>query len=556
MLQRKSEKEFAEKFNRLIKRDFISEKGLNEIIDESEISGNYPEELLLRKGIPRHEVLFCLSEYYGLPFVEYDESVVVSHHMIRHMDMERLNSGLWMPISVREDKAEVIAYAPDNPSVIGDIRKTLGVEHINFLLALPADLIRIIENNFDVNPNFPSSAGRTPLAKVRTFLADRRSMFACYRTSLAKGRTGLAFLRTGISFIAISVVLFRIFGVGYLTIVEAALLCAGIVSAADGLIWYNPARQTGKKIPACSPTEPTWGSTVLEVSNPGDDPEFSRTGPVSVAAELRSDWCNLSPVMRRRFLASDRTDLAEERTVLSCYRTMMARARTGLAFSRTGIAFIGLGIALLRQFRTGPWTVFDACLIVVGALMAMEGFYWYLPGRRAGRKGFESVRKTENKVSIWDFVFPPVHKLSQSRDLYQCAPPVRPSHEPGIWATTGLALERTVLADRRNVMARLRTVMARSRTGMAFIRTGMSISAVGTGLQLYFGAGNVLWTIFNSAMILIGLLLMADGLYWHLPAENIRKQFPYCFGDMELTIPDYGRPTRFWKKVIFSHDDI
>jgi len=560
MSNRKSDKEFAEefakKFNRLIKRDRISEKALNEIIEESEGSGRYPEELLLAKGICRHEVLFCLAEYYGLPFVEYDESVVVSQNIMRHMNMERLKSALWIPLSVTQEKAKVAAYTPDNPSVLEDIKKTLNVEKVDFLVALPADLIRIIENNFDVNPNFPGSAGRTPLAKVRTFLADRRSMFACYRTSLAKGRTGLAFLRTGLSFIAISVVLFRIFGVGYLTILEAALLCAGIVSAADGLIWYIPARKTGKKVPASSPTEPTWGSTVLEVWNPGDDPEFSRTEPVKGAAELRSGWCDLSPVMRRRFLASDRTDLAEERTVLACYRTMMARARTGLAFSRTGIAFIGLGIALVRQFRRGPWTVFDACLIVVGVLMAMEGFFWYLPGRRAGRRGFESVRRTENKVSIWDFVFPPVHKLAESRDFYQCVPPVRPSHAPGIWATTGLALERTVLADRRNVMARLRTVMARSRTGMAFIRTGMSISAVGTGLQVYFGTGNVLWTIFNSVMILIGLLLMADGLYWHLPAENIRKQFPYCFGEMEIVIPDYGRPTRFWKKVIFSHDDI
>lgn len=543
------------KFERLIKRALISKGALGEIIEEAEVSGKYPEELLMRKGISKHEILFCLAEYYGLPFVEYDESVTVSLNITRRLDMERLKNRLWMPVSVTEDKAEVIAYTPDDPSLVEDIRNTLKVERIKFLVALPADLIRIIENNFDVNPNFPSSAGRTPLAKVRTFFADRRSMLACYRTSLAKGRTGLAFLRTGISFIAIAVVLFRIFGLGYLTILEAVLLGTGIVSAADGIIWYIPARKTGQKIPVCSGTEPTWGTTLLKVENPGDNPEFSRIGPVKDSDELREGWCDLSPVMRRRFLASDRTDLAEERTVLSCYRTMMARARTGLAFSRTGIAFIGLGIALLRQFRRSPWTVFDVFLIVVGTFMTMEGFYWHFPGRRAGRKGFESVRKTENKINIWDFVFPPLHKLSESRDRYPCVPPVKPSHFPGIWATTGLALERTVLADRRNVMARLRTVMARSRTGLAFIRTGMSISAVGIGLQVYFGAGNVLWTLFNGVLILIGFLLIADGLYWHLPAENIRKQFPYCFGEMEIVVPDYGRPARYWGKVIFSHDD-
>jgi uncharacterized membrane protein YidH (DUF202 family) len=231
----------------------------------------------------------------------------------------------------------------------------------------------------------------------------------------------------------------------------------------------------------------------------------------------------------------------------------MARARTGLAFTRTGVAFIGFGIALLRQFRPGPWTFFDASLILTGIAMAAEGFYWYVPGRRAGVTSFKSVRSSQSGKSIWDFAFPPALKYPGTD--YKCVPPVRPSHAPGIWATTGVALERTVLADRRNVMARLRTVMARSRTGLAFIRTGVGISSTGMGLLVYFGAGNSAWAVFNSLLIVIGFALIADGLYWHIPAEKIRKQYPYCFGEMEIVIPDYGKPARCWKKVVFSCDE-
>jgi uncharacterized membrane protein YidH (DUF202 family) len=542
------------KFERLINRRILTEAELNESINESRISGEYPEEILIRGGIPKHEVLFCLSEYYGYPFVEYDESVIASYFLIMRLDMERLKNALWFPLSVRQNKAEVIAYNPHDPTVVEDIKKTLKIEKIDFIVALPSDLVRIIEHNFDVNPKFQATAGRTPLAKVRTFLADRRSTMACYRTSLAKGRTGLAFIRTGVSFIVIALVLLRIFGIGYLTVFEALLFMAGIVMTMDGLMWYLSARRVGKKLLDCTSTEPTWGSTVLKVSDPGDNPCFTRTDPVEGADKLRAGWNNLSPVMRRRFLASDRTDMAEERTVLACYRTVMARARTGLAFTRSGIAFIGLGIALLRQFHEGPWTLLDAGLILIGAAMAMEGFYWYMPGRRAGIEGFESVQKAEGKKSIWDFVFPP--SLKQINAEYVCVPPVRASHDPGIWATTGLALERTVLADRRNVMARLRTVMARSRTGMAFIRTGMVISAVGIGLLVYFGTGNKAWTIFDVLMIVFGLMLIVDGLYWNIPAERIKRQFPYCFGEMEIVVPDYGKPARYWRKAIFSHDDL
>lgn len=530
----------------------MSEEESGEIFNESKASGKYPEELLMEKGIPKHEILFSLAEYYGCPFVEYNEGVVASYFLIlsKHLSMEKLKHALWFPLYVAKDRAEVIAYSPHDPTITEDIKKTLEVNEINFIIALPSDIVRIIEHNFDVNPGFPSSAGRTPLAKVRTFLADRRSLFACYRTSLAKGRTGLAFLRTGISSITIAIVLFRIFGIGYLSLLETLLFITGVVMAIDGLIWYMPSRKVGKKRLLCVSTNPTWGTTVLEVYSPGDNPVFTRTDHVEGADKLRADWNNLSPVMRRRFLASDRTDMAEERTTLACYRTTMAMARTGLAFARTGVAFVGLGIALLRQFHEGPWTLFDITLILIGVAMAMEGLYWYLPGRRAGTEGFESVHRAYNRRSIWDFVFPPTFKSTAAE--YRYALPVKASHSPGIWATTGLALERTVLADRRNVMARLRTVMARSRTGLAFIRTGMSISAVGMGLLVYFGAGNVVWSIFDIVLIVLGLLLIIDGLYWYIPAEKIRQQFPYCFGEMEIIIPEYGKPACYWRKVVFD----
>jgi len=130
------------------------------------------------------------------------------------------------------------------------------------------------------------------------------------------------------------------------------------------------------------------------------------------------------------------------------------------------------------------------------------------------------------------------------------------TQSPGIWATTGLALERTVLAERRNVMARLRTVMARSRTGLAFIRTGMSISAVGAGLLVSFGASSPAWTALDVLLVASGLLFAGDGLAWHLPAERARRQLPYCFCDVEITVPDYGRPAHLWQTAVFSHDDL
>jgi uncharacterized membrane protein YidH (DUF202 family) len=415
--------------------------------------------------------------------------------------------------------------------------------------------LRRREERLDLNPGFPSSAGRTPLAKVRTYLAMLRSQMASTRTALARGRTGLAFIRTGISFIAIGIAILKIFGGGSIVTLAALLLLAGATMIIDGLRWYLPARRAARVLSEFTPTEPTGGTTVLEVRNTEDQPLFSRTQPVPGAGQLRHDWSALSPVMRRRFLASDRTDLAEERTALAGYRTWMARARTGLAFTRTGVALAGLGIALLRQFTAGPWMLGGVLLLAIAIGMAAEGLLWYVPGRHAGTKGGSAVKNRTNTAGIWDLVFPPAHR-SPLEDAIAVPETLRRVSTPGVWGTSGLALERTLLAERRNVMARLRTVMARSRTGLSFVRTGLSVAAVGSGLLIYFGVGSTPWMLFDTVLILAGLLFIIDGLYWHLPAEKIRNQFPYCFADLEIPLPDYGRPVASWPKAVFSHDDI
>ena len=105
-------------------------------------------------------------------------------------------------------------------------------------------------------------------------------------------------------------------------------------------------------------------------------------------------------------------------------------------------------------------------------------------------------------------------------------------------------------------MARLRTTMARSRTGYAFIRTGLSLFMIGVALELGLPDGMLVWTIFDGILIAGGLFLIVDGFVWSIPAEKLRRQFPYCYADLEIAIADYGVPSRYWKKAVFSRESI
>ncbi|WP_417913612.1 hypothetical protein [Candidatus Electronema sp. JM] len=500
-------------------------------------------------GLAKHEQLQALAAQYGCPVLEYSEKVSVPFLILIQLNAEQLRQEGWLPLHVTEEKVKILTHrAPDE--VAAAVRQTLGEVELDFVLTVPHDFIRVFEHSCDLNPRFPMPAGRTPLARVRTYFAGRRSLFAHYRTLMAKSRTDLATVRTALSFMTIALLGVRVFGLGTLAVLELPLFLLGAWVCVDSIVSYLPARRVKSRLPACSGTTPTNGTTVLAASNAEDFPLFRRLPETPGAAALRAGWTKLTPLMRRRFLASDRTDMAEERTTLACLRTKMAKARTGLAFVRTGLAFFSLGFGLMRAFpEVIYWHILDVSLMAAGILMALEGFFWYKKGRPAGEEGQASVEKANKAGTIWDFFFPHVAACPSPNPLQ--TPPVRRSHAPGLWATTGLALERTVLADRRNVMARLRTVMARSRTGMAFIRTGLSILLIGVTFLVSFPDAGLLWQLLDWCLILGGSVLVADGFYWTVPAERKRTEFPYCFADLEIALADYGIPSRHWRKTVF-----
>ena len=272
----------------------IGKEALDRILKDQIGAVEYLDTLILNRQASKHEVLNLLSDHYGVAPLEYDEMIQAEPDIIRLLELDQLMEKLWYPISVRGKKAFVAASDPRNPEVAEAARKMLNVSEIQFLVSLPSDIRLMIENSWDVNHNFPPSAGRTPLARLRTWLADQRTMLAQYRTSLAKGRTGLAFIRTGLAFVSIALVLFRVFGLGILNVLEALMLVVGIVMFVDGLIWYLPARKVKKTRVDYIPTEPTFGTTVLEFDHQDGKPTFKRTPPIESAEALRRRWNCLS----------------------------------------------------------------------------------------------------------------------------------------------------------------------------------------------------------------------------------------------------------------------
>jgi len=487
-----------------------------------------------------------------LDTVLFDEALAPPEPLAASLDLERLKGLRWLPLSFENDCAWIATSREDPQEAAREAGEMLKAGRVVVSRANDATITRFIEHAQDVNPGFPAEAGRTILARTRTFLASRRSQLASYRTILAKGRTGLAMLRTGLSLITVAMVVLKVFGLGLAVIPEAVLMICGTAMAVDGLLWYHPIRRLARRQPR-APIAPELGGNITVPIAKLDDGRIViwRTPPIPNAVQLANDCDRLSPVMRRRFLALERTEMALERTRQAFFRTIMAKSRTGMALVRTGIALAGVGIVFLRGLPGESADVMGIGLVAVGTILILEGMTWYFTGRKSGRLSQDEAARAGDKSSAWSMLLPP-HSPGATGRRYRCVPMVMPGCSPGIWGTTGLALERTLLAERRNVMSRFRTNHARSRTGLAFIRTAANFVAVGLGLLLTGPAGGPGWTVLECSIISVGLLLLADGFYWIIPASRERWQLPFCDCEMEISVPDYTMPTEQWRTFILE----
>jgi uncharacterized membrane protein YidH (DUF202 family) len=238
----------------------------------------------------------------------------------------------------------------------------------------------------------------------------------------------------------------------------------------------------------------------------------------------------------RTGLAYWRNTMAQWRTRLACYRTDMAKARTGLAFQRWGLGTLALANTLLNSKYGGDSFFLYFSLVSVGAAFFFSGLPSYMRIRRSrltppGHHTLVEVTAAtllflENYHYLENTGTRPPTKgtmLARMGDMLSDHCTIfYPS--PSSRVRTQLARERNVLAAQRTIAACYRTIYSRARTGLAFMRTGFSFMGIGIGLLSYFGLG--IMTSFDLCLVLAGLLMLLDGMFWYMPVRKEQAEIP------------------------------
>ncbi|NOY70366.1 MAG: hypothetical protein GXP53_12930, partial [Deltaproteobacteria bacterium] len=106
------EKSLYSYFDRLVSDRIIPEEKLEKILSDASSAGVYPEELLIKAGVPKHDILRCLSLCHNLPIVEFDEGIHIRDDLAECPDVDTLKKKMWIPVAVKGNSADIIMADP------------------------------------------------------------------------------------------------------------------------------------------------------------------------------------------------------------------------------------------------------------------------------------------------------------------------------------------------------------------------------------------------------------------------------------------------------------
>lgn len=379
------------RFQGLVDRGILTSESLTRLLEEAVARDRRPEWILVHeRGVARRELLDLLSAHYRCPAVEFDERLSVPPELLENADVGLLSRLGRFPLLQSDDG---IVVATVDPETLRKERAGMpGPDQSEPWVALPEDIDWYIEDILHAPPGKLIGTERTGLAFWRNTMARWRTRLACYRTAFAKTRTSLALVRTGLGHVALGDVLLRTWHHWSSPYVGWLLVMFGLGLATVSVPAYWRVRRAGVGPPGNQTFVEVTSATLrfLDAYSPRS-PHIRARPPsrLTMLARLEDllqehrQLLDPPPTQKERTpLARERNVLAGERTVAACYRTVYARARTGLAFIRTGISFVGLGIGLIKYFGVSITTSLDLLLVVVGLLLAVDGFWWYLPVRK------------------------------------------------------------------------------------------------------------------------------------------------------------------------------
>ena len=129
------------KFSYLLSNGIISDSELTSSISKARRSQVDIETILLKDiGVTRKELGKSMEIFYKLPYLGYDDSVVLPGSVMDGLNRNFMTKNNWVPVSKEQDKVVILIDNPMNQDKIHSIKQIFPKKNLEFRVGLKADI--------------------------------------------------------------------------------------------------------------------------------------------------------------------------------------------------------------------------------------------------------------------------------------------------------------------------------------------------------------------------------------------------------------------------------
>ena len=128
-------------YHRLVEQMFLREEELALATAEALRKRVDPAAVLMdRYRVPKPVIGVALAEFYGCPFLAYDERMVFDRELFKNLSLDYLRMNHWVPLRSQGNEIEVLIDDPRNPDKVLDVRRAFPGQTISYRIGLRRDI--------------------------------------------------------------------------------------------------------------------------------------------------------------------------------------------------------------------------------------------------------------------------------------------------------------------------------------------------------------------------------------------------------------------------------
>jgi type II secretory ATPase GspE/PulE/Tfp pilus assembly ATPase PilB-like protein len=144
--QKRMAKARPNKFDYFIHNHILTQRELDKAIAEARAGKASVETVLMSDfKISKKEIGKSLSQFYKVPFVEYDPDIPIPVRLLNNLKVPFMRNNVWVPLKIEGGKVIIAIDNPGNLQKVGEIKTLFSNKPLSFNVALKKDILAFIQ---------------------------------------------------------------------------------------------------------------------------------------------------------------------------------------------------------------------------------------------------------------------------------------------------------------------------------------------------------------------------------------------------------------------------